>query len=701
MVSSEFQIHDPHRFLGLHETASGQVIRLWRPDANRVSIDLKGEKIEARRVDEKGIFEIECKEKIHFQDYQVYHPDGSLSLDPYCFWPSLGEIDLYLFNKGCHYGFSSLLGANFMTHQGVQGVRFAVWAPNAKSVCLIADFNQFHGKINPMRTLGKSGIWELFIPGLKEGEKYKFEILTREDYIRVKSDPVAFYSELRPATASIVWDVKKYAWTDKKWMDERGKAPLERPMNVYEVHLGSWKYGGKEFPNYREIAVDLAQYCKEMHFTHVELLPVMEHPLDESWGYQVTGFFAATSRYGTPTDFQFFVDHMHGQGIGVILDWVPAHFPTDDYSLNRFDGTALYEHEDPRKGMHPHWGTAIFNYTRNEVCNFLIGSALFWFQIMHIDGLRVDAVASMVYLDYGRNAGEWIPNADGSNFNVDGIEFLKHLNATIHRHCPGVMTIAEESSAFSKVTHPLEEKGLGFDLKWNMGWMNDTLSYFRKDPIFRKHHQNDLTFSLLYAYSEKFLLALSHDEVVHTKNSLLSKMPGSEWEKFGNLKLLYSYMLCHPGKKLLFMGGEIGQWTEWDCKGQVDWPLLQFPAHAQLQKMVKDLNLFYLQHPALWYWDFDWRGYEWIDFSDAEKSLISYLRKSEDSYLVCVHNFTPASWKNYPIALKKVKNVREVFNSDHQIYGGTHRLNLQVDSQFLIQIPPLATLIFEVEFYES
>ena len=574
--------YDPHRLLGLH----GQTIRLWRPGAENIHLEVKGNIVEGQKV-APGLFEYTALQSITGKDYRIYHQNGTLAHDPYAFFPTIGEMDTYLFNKGCHYELYKVLGANLKEFHGVKGVQFAVWAPNAKSVSLIADFNFFDGRATPMRSMGTSGIWELFVPGLKEGEKYKFEIHTREGYLRVKSDPFAFYSELRPRTASIVANLDAYQWNDNQWMSARKNLTLDRPINVYEVHLGSWRDYGTEFPNYRQVAVDLAKYCKEMGFTHVELLPIMEHPLDESWGYQVSGFYSVTSRYGTVADFQFFVDHMHNQGIGVILDWVPAHFPTDDFSLNRFDGTALFEHEDPRKGIHPHWHTAIFNYGRKEVTNFLLANALFWFDKMHIDGLRVDAVASMLFLDYGRKEGEWIPNPDGSNFNIDAIEFLKHLNSIVHERFPGVLMIAEESSSYQGVTH---KEGLGFDLKWNMGWMNDTLQYFSKDPFFRKFHQNDLTFSLIYAFSERFISVLSHDEVVHGKGSLVNKMPGPDWQKFANLRLLYSYLITHPGKKLLFMGGEIGQWNEWYCKAALDWHLLQFPLHHGLSKMVADLN---------------------------------------------------------------------------------------------------------------
>ncbi len=690
-------MHDPHAHFGLH----GQTIRLWRPGAEQIHLEVCGQIVEAKKEGEEGVFTYTADRKIGPADYRVYHRNGLLARDPYAFLPTIGEMDLFLFNKGCHYELYQVLGANLGVYQGVRGIRFALWAPNAKSVFLISDFNHFDGRVNPMRSMGVSGVWELFVPGLLEGEKYKFEIHTREGYVRVKSDPVAFYSELRPHTASVAADVNAYVWNDQEWMETRSQSTLDRPMLIYEVHLGSWRSYESAFPHYRQLARDLAQYCQEMHFTHVELLPVMEHPLDESWGYQVTGFFSTTSRYGTVADFQFFVDHLHRCGIGVILDWVPAHFPTDDFSLNRFDGTALYEHEDPRKGIHPHWQTAIFNYGRMEVSNFLIASALFWLEKMHIDGLRVDAVASMLFLDYGRKAGEWIPNPDGSNYNVEAIEFLKHLNAVVHDRFPGCLMIAEESSSYEGVTHPSSQGGLGFDLKWNMGWMNDTLRYFGKDPIYRRFHQNDLTFSLLYAFSERFMPILSHDEVVHGKGSLITKMPGPDWQKFANIRLLYSYMMCHPGKKLLFMGGELGQWREWDCQGQLDWYLLQYPLHAGLHRMMRDLNRYAKGEPALWERDFDWQGYEWIDFSDADRSIVSYLRKGKERYLACVHNFTPEVYPGYSIKLENVKRIAEQFNTDADEYGGSNQKNsdIQVSTEaFRITLAPLATMLFEVEF---
>ena len=683
---SSFSHYDPHRILGLH----GGKIFIWRPKASKVYLEVLGKIVEACPLDASGLFVYALRESLGPLDYRIYHHDGSLAFDPYVFSPTITEMDLFLFNKGCHYELYRVLGAKIKTINGVKGVRFAVWAPNARGVSLVADFNHFDGRAHPMRSLGVSGVWELFIPQVGVGEKYKFEIHTKEGECLIKSDPFAFSSELRPLTASIVADVDAFAWSE--YSVQKGA------MIVYEVHLGSWR----EKKNYQELAVELAIYCKEMGFTHVELLPIMEHPLDESWGYQVTGFFAVTSRFGSVLDFQFFVDHLHKMGIGVILDWVPAHFPVDAFALHQFDGTALYEHEDPRKGFHPHWNTAIFNYGRKEVCNFLIASALFWLDVMHVDGIRVDAVASMLYLDYGRKEGEWVPNPDGSRYNLDAIEFIKHLNSIIHQRFPSAIMIAEESSSFSQVTY---NEGLGFDLKWNMGWMNDTLRYIKRDPIYRKHHQGELTFGLLYAFSEKFISVLSHDEVVHGKGSLLSKMPGPDFQKFAGLRLLYSYMVGYPGKKLLFMGGEIGQWAEWNCLKPLDWYLLEYPMHAGLQKMVLEINHLYLAHPQLWEKDFDWEGYEWVDFLDAERSVISYLRKGQGgSVLFLIHHFSTELHSSYRVFLKNVKKVVEIFNSDDGKYGGSNLIGR--DTQIFgdcieICLPALSTVIFEIEYESS
>ncbi len=702
-------VKDPHTKLGLHALASGdKIIRLWRPGAPFLHLELFGTQIEAVKVGNEGLFELKVPSHTTLNDYRVYSQRGELFHDPYAFLPTFGDIDAHLFGRGVHYQLYEILGGRLCVHQGVAGVKFAVWAPEASAVALVGDFNFWDGRVNPMRQMGSSGVWELFMPGLKPGEKYKFEIRTRQGNILIKTDPYGLFSEHRPATASVIFDVDRYPWSDQKWMEERGDRDKGAfPMNVYEVHLGSWKKHGEHSLNYRELAVQLASYCKEMGFSHIELLPISEHPLDESWGYQVTGFFAVTSRYGTPEDFQFFVDHMHLEGIGVILDWVPAHFPTDEHSLNQFDGSSLYEYADPRQGFHPHWNTSIFNYGRYEVSNFLMASALFWLDKMHLDGLRVDAVASMLYLDYGRKAGEWVPNKYGGHENLEAIEFLKHLNSIVHERFPSAWMIAEESTSFTGVTHSLEQGGLGFNMKWNMGWMNDTLRYIHRDPLFRSYHQNDLTFGLLYAFSEKFILPFSHDEVVHGKGALLAKMPGDDWQKFANMRLLYSYQICQPGKKLLFMGAEIGQWNEWNCKESLPWGLLQYDRHIRLQRFFKEINHFYHVTAALWESDFEQMGFEWVDLRDTRNCVISYMRKGKDRLLFVVHNFTPNFVPHYLVALPNIASMKEVFNTDREEYWGSGKINGLVEIVFglkkervgvQLQLPPLATMCFEVEF---
>jgi 1,4-alpha-glucan branching enzyme len=698
--------HDPHGILGLHASDKGRVIRVFRPGASEVFISVKGFISSMKLVDSKGFFELEVPCTIGPLDYKIYHQNGLLAEDPYAFSPVFGEMDGYFFARGVHYKLYDVLGARVSEHEGVSGVKFTVWAPSARSVSLIGDFNGWDDRLNPMRSMGGVGVWEIFIPRLEERERYKFSIEDQNGVRHLKSDPMAYCGEMRPSNASVVFDVEKYEWNDQAFLEKRLHTSLNEPMNIYEVHLGSWQRG-EEFPNYRDLAHSLASYVKEMGFTHVELLPISEHPLDESWGYQVSGFYAVTSRYGTPADFQYFVDHLHQQGIGVILDWVAAHFPVDEHSLANFDGSALYEHADPRQGFHPHWNTYIFNYGRFEVSNFLIANALFWLDKMHIDGLRVDAVASMIYLDYGRKEGEWIPNAYGGKENLEALEFLKHLNAVVHEKFPKVLVIAEESTSFTGVTHSLAWNGLGFDMKWNMGWMNDTLRYFKIDPLFRHYDQNLLTFGMLYAYSERFALVLSHDEVVHGKASLLSKMPGDDWQKFANLRLLYSYMICQQGKKLLFMGGEIGQWAEWNCKRSLDWYLLEYPLHKGLQKCVKELNHFYLEHSSLWENDFDSKGFSWVDCSDSKNSVISYLRKGGDTLLLCIHHFTPVYLEEYTIFLEGITHVREVFSSDREEYGGSGKICSHIiirrnqegkGESITFPLAPLATMIFEVEF---
>jgi 1,4-alpha-glucan branching enzyme len=587
-----------------------------------------------------------------------------------------------------------------------------VWAPNARRVSVVGDFNRWDGRRHPMRILGSSGIWELFIPGLEGGMLYKYEIQGYFDRIYEKADPYGFAAELRPKTASIVWNVTKFQWNDAGWMEHRSKSNyLEQPMSIYEVHLGSWMRVPEEderFLTYRELAPKLVDYAKKMGYTHLELLPVVEHPLDASWGYQVIGYFAPTSRYGTPDDFQYFVDHCHQNGIGIIMDWVPAHFPRDAHGLALFDGTALYEHADPRKGEQRDWGTLVFNFGRNEVRNFLVASGLFWLDKYHIDGLRVDAVASMLYLDYSRGPGEWVPNIYGGNENLEAIDFIKGFNELAHQLYPGAVTIAEESTAFGGVSKPTYVGGLGFTFKWNMGWMHDTLEYIRKDPIYRKYHHNNLTFGLIYAFSENFVLVISHDEVVHGKGSLIGKMPGDHWQQFANLRAYLGFMFTHPGKKLLFMGGDIGQWREWSEERSLDWHLLQWEPHQKLQRYVADLNRLYQSEPALYTTDHVAEGFEWIDFHDWEHSIIAYVRKAKDpaDHLVVVCNFTPVPHEGYRLGVPAQRFYAEILNSDSDVYWGSNMGNRggfeseptpwQGQPYSLeLTLPPLAVCVFK------
>jgi 1,4-alpha-glucan branching enzyme len=636
----ELSFKNPHASLGLHSVSDTEAcIRLWRPGASEVYFELAGQIVQAEPSTQPGIFEYSVAQRCGCKDYRIYLQDGSLAHDPYSFPMGLGELDLHLFAQGVHYELYELLGARCMEVQGVQGVRFVVWAPNAQAVFLLADFNHWDKRSHPMRSCGSTGLWELFVPGISAGQLYKFQVHGVDGKTYLKADPCARASELRPSTASRVTDGSPFAWNDSLWMEERNKDP--QPMNIYELHLGSWRRAADGFLNYKEIAVRLADYCTDMGYTHVELLPVMEHPLDESWGYQVTGYYSVTSRFGTPADFKFLVNYLHLHGIGLILDWVPGHFPDDLHGLARFDGSALYEHADPKQGWHPHWKTHIFNYGRREVSNFLIANALFWLEEMHIDGLRVDAVASMLYLDYGREDGEWIPNHEGGNINVEAAEFLRHLNSIIKQRVPTAWMIAEESTAFPAVTRPVSEGGLGFDYKWNMGWMNDTLEYFATDALYRQYQHSRLTFGLLYAFSERYLLPLSHDEVVHGKKSLLSKMPGDSWQQMANLRLLYTYQICQPGKKLHFMSAELGQWNEWNCQQEIEWPLLRYPQHQGVQNCVRASNHFYRDCPALWEWDQRPDGFEWLSHHDAAQSLIAYIRRSSGQAVLVLHNFTP------------------------------------------------------------
>jgi 1,4-alpha-glucan branching enzyme len=624
----------------------------------------------------------------------------------------LTEDDLYLFNEGSHYRLHDKLGAHPMSVGGVEGTYFAVWAPNAKRVSVMGEFNGWNKSSHQLHARGQSGIWEGFIPGISKGTLYKYYIVSSYNNYRVeKTDPFAFYNEVPPKTASIVWDLD-YIWGDWSWMEKRRQRnALNAPISIYEVHLGSWRRvpeEGHRFLTYRELAPALADYVKQMGFTHVEIMPVMEHPFYGSWGYQVTGYFAPTSRYGTPQDFMYLADYLHQHNIGVILDWVPSHFPTDEHGLGYFDGTHLYEHEDTRQGIHPEWNSFIFNYGRNEVRSFLLSSALFWLDKYHADGLRVDAVASMLYLDYGRKEGEWIPNEYGGHENLEAIAFLKRFNETVYKENHDVQTIAEESTAWPMVSCPTYIGGLGFGLKWDMGWMHDTLEYMSKEPIYRKHHHNNLTFRMLYAFFENFTLPLSHDEVVHGKGSLLGKMPGDDWQKFANLRALYGYMYAQPGKKLLFMGGEFGQWREWAHEGSLEWHLLQYLPHSGLQLWVKDLNQLYRSQPALYELEFDWAGFEWIDCNDVEHSVLSLIRKarSPDDVVLVVCNFTPAPCLNYRVGVPKGGGWKELLNSDAREYGGSGLGNLGIveaapvslhsrSYSLTITMPPLAVLFFK------
>ena len=667
---------DPHHVLGVHDG----VVRAWRPGATsmRVLVDGAGP-VEMERVREEGLFEAKLPSGASdaYRLEAVYGGgDAHVHDDPYRFWPTLGELDLYLLGEGRHRDMWRVLGAHVRDHQGVRGVSFAVWAPNARSVRVVGDFNLWDGRLHPMRSLGSSGIWELFVPGVEPGSRYKYELLTTAGDVILKADPLAFAAEEPPGTASVVCETS-YQWRDEQWLSRRDSTDrLTQPMSVYELHLASWRRvpdDGDRSLTYRELAEQLPEYVAEMGFTHVELMPVAEHPFGGSWGYQVSSYFAPTSRFGTPDDFRALVDALHERGIGVIVDWVPAHFPRDDWALARFDGTALYEHEDPRKGAHPDWGTLVFNFGRNEVRNFLISNALYWVEEFHIDGLRVDAVASMLYLDYSRKEGEWIPNQFGGRENLEAVDFLKEMNEEVYGRHPGVMTIAEESTAWPAVSRPTYVGGLGFGFKWNMGWMHDTLEYFSKDPIHRRYHHNDLTFGLLYAFTENFVLPLSHDEVVHGKGSLLNKMPGDRWQQHANLRALFAWMWAHPGKQLVFMGAELAQDREWSHDRSLDWHLLDDPSHRGVHELVRCLNRTYVGEPALWERDFAGDGFRWIDAGDVENNVLSFLRLSADGSraLACIANLSPVPRYAYRIGLPRAGEWREVLNTDALEYGGS------------------------------
>jgi 1,4-alpha-glucan branching enzyme len=714
------ELGTPHDLLGAHDDGDGgTLVRAWRPGAEHVCVRVAdGLEYGCELVHPAGLWAAHLdglKPPVRYE-IETRYPDGLrvTGPDPYAFLPTVGDLDLHLAGEGRHEEIYEHLGGHLREVEGVTGTSFAVWAPAARSVALVGDFNSWDGRLNPMRALGASGIWELFLPGVDAGALYKFEIRTQTGELRVKTDPYAREVEVSPKTAAIV-SRSEHEWGDAEWVSRRGQQiPHEQPVSVYEVHLGSWRRDPGDPAGqltYAQLADELAAYATDMGFTHVELLPVMAHPFTGSWGYQVTGYFAPDPRLGTPDDLKAFVDRMHEHGVGVLMDWVPAHFPRDDWALARFDGTALYEHEDPRRGAHPEWGTLVFNFGRNEVRNFLLASGLFWCHEYHADGLRVDAVASMLYLDYSRKAGEWIPNEHGGREDLEAVAFLKELNEVLHAREPGVISAAEESTAWPGVSRPTYVGGLGFGFKWNMGWMHDTLDYFAHEPIHRRFHHHELTFSLMYAFSENFILPLSHDEVVHGKGTIYSRMPGDHWQKLANVRALYAYQWAHPGKQLLFMGQEFAQVEEWSAERSLDWHLLEGSdsGHAGVQRLVRDLNHAYRDEPALWQRDEDPEGFYWIEANDSENSVVAFARTSRDGrVLVCVMNLTPIPREGYRVGLPQGGRWREVLNTDAEQYGGSGLGNLGgVDTEPLpwhgqpasaaMTLPPLSVLWFAPE----
>ena len=712
---------NPFALLGPHRVvADGRpalVIRTLQPSASDVQLVTRDRVYGMQRRGD-GLFETKIPLDGAPDDFQYWFRlrEGSVTRDtgdPYRFGQILTDFDLHLFSEGTHYRVWDKLGSHRATVGQTTGVHFAVWAPNAQRVSVIGDFNRWDGRVHPMRKLIPSGVWEIFIPDLGDGDNYKYEVRTHAGHLLQKADPFARHFEVPPNSASVIWTDGRYQWRDSAWLNDRESFGgwHDRPMAVYEVHLGSWRRvpgDGNRSLTYREMADTLVPYVREMGYTHIELMPIMEHPFGGSWGYQVIGFFAPTSRFGTPDDFRYFVDECHRHGIGVILDWVPGHFPKDQHGLARFDGTALFEHEDPRQGEHREWGTLIFNYGRNEVRGFLVSNALFWLEEFHLDGLRVDAVASMLYLDYSRTEGEWIPNQYGGRENIDAVSFLRHLNTVTHGRVPGTITVAEESTAWPAVSRPVYTGGLGFTFKWNMGWMHDILKYIEEDPIHRRWHHGQITFSMLYAFTENFILPFSHDEVVHGKRALLDKMPGDLWQKHANLRALYGYMYGHPGKKLMFMGGEFGQWREWNYDESLDWHLLADPMHAGLRRWVQDLNHTYQLERSLHEIDFEGSGFSWIDCNDNENSIVSMIRRSRhpEDFTVMLTNFTPVPRPGYRIGVPAGGWYRELLNSDGEMYGGSNMGNgggvpsepipsHGFDQSIALTVPPLGFLLLK------
>jgi len=705
----EARHHDPFEILGAHQDGNKTTVTVFLPDTQKAWLD---NDLVLNRIEGTDVFQWtgpSSKLADHYLINRIAaNGDPVSQYDAYSFLPQLSEFDLHLFSEGKHWHAYRILGAHSHQVDGVDGVLFATWAPSAQRVSIVSDFNQWDGRKHPMRVRGDSGVWELFIPGLSAGEIYKYEIKNNDGSLHSKMDPYGQQSELRPSTGSIVAANSQHDWQDTDWMSKREKADwLHEAHSVYEVHMGSWRRNAEgEFQTYREMADEMVPYVKELGFTHIELLPITEHPLDISWGYQTTGYFSPTSRFGSPDDLRYFIDVCHQNGIGIILDWVPGHFPKDAHGLARFDGSALYEHEDPRQGEHQDWGTYIFNYGRNEVTNFLLSSAFYWLEEFHIDGLRVDAVASMLYLDYSREEGEWVPNQHGGRENLEVIQFLQHMNSVLHQEHPGCLITAEESTSYPMVSRPAHMGGLGFSMKWNMGWMHDILEYMQQDSIHRRYHHDSLTFGLLYAFTENFVLPFSHDEVVHGKKSMINKMPGDEWQRFANLRLLYTLMFTYPGKKLLFMGSEFAQGTEWNCEKALDWYVMDYPLHKGMKTLVSDLNNLYTSTPALYKHEFDPHGFEWLDCNDREQSILSYIRKNDEQYVISIFNFTPVPREKYRIGVPDLASYKIIMNSDSEYYGGTNVSNVETiaaesipwsDKPYSIEVnlPPLAGIVLQ------